>query len=404
MAVAISNRSTNRLMDITKRAAQQIRTVERLLDAYQRAARVPLTRFLTGFYKQNRQMGSRDRRMASRLAYHYFRLGRAARKSAVPVRLAMAEFLCSEESAIAQMLLPDLYPAIRAPLEEKIALLESHTPFRLEDVLPFQARLSAGIDRQAFTKSLFVQPDLFIRLRPPYADQVIAALEGAGITHRRLDEFAVALPNSTALDRIEGIAGKYEIQDYSSQRTGTFFEASPGESWWDACAGAGGKSLLLLDNNPGINLLVSDIRNSILRNLDERFETAGIRAYRRKIIDLTKGTAAILGSEQFDGIILDVPCSGAGTWGRTPEMISAVDERDIERFASLQRQLAAVAVQHLKPGKPMIYITCSVFAEENEQVVAHLQQLRHLRVARMEAIQGYRHRADSLFAARLVAV
>src|SRR5690606_6249491 len=115
-------------------------------------------------------------------------------------------------------------------------------------------------------------------------------------------------------------------------------------------------------------------RRSILRNLDERFDAAGVKSYRQKVIDLSNDTATVLGDEQFDGIILDAPCTGSGTWGRTPEMLSAFDSQAIGRFAALQRKLAAQAVKHLKPGKPLIYITCSVFAEENEGVVSYLQE------------------------------
>ncbi|SKB88741.1 16S rRNA (cytosine967-C5)-methyltransferase [Parapedobacter luteus] len=393
-------------MSTEQRINQQIRTVERLLLAYQQEEKgTPLARFLTGFYKRNPQMGSKDRRMASRLAYHYFRIGHAARQSEFSLQLAIAEFLCSADSAVAELLLPALYPAIQAPLEEKIALLETHTPFRLVDVFPFLNQLSSGIDPHRFLLSLFEQPDLFLRLRPRYAADVIGALENAGIDFRRIGDFTVALPNGTALARVPGLAGKYEVQDYSSQRTGGFFKASRGESWWDACAGAGGKSLLLLDNCPGVQLLVSDIRSSILRNLDERFQAAGIRSYRQKIIDLTKGdTAAVLGKEQFDGIILDVPCSGSGTWGRTPEMITAFQAGTIQRFGALQQQIAGQAVKHLKPGKPLIYITCSVFAAENEEVVRYLQQHHRLHLEHMETLQGYDHRADSMFVARLVAL
>ncbi|SEL06727.1 16S rRNA (cytosine967-C5)-methyltransferase [Parapedobacter koreensis] len=348
-------------------------------------------------------MGAKDRRMASRLAYHYFRMGNAAGQSEFPLQLAIAEFLCSEESTVAELLLPALYPAIHAPLDEKVALLEKHTPFRFLEVFPLLDQLSAGIDPRRFVLGLFEQPDLFLRLRPRYAANVIATLERAGIDFRRVGDFTVALPNGTALARIPGLAGNYEVQDYSSQQTGRFFRASSGESWWDACAGAGGKSLLLLDSYPGVQLLVSDMRGSILRNLDERFQAAGIQSYRQKIIDFTKkDTAAVLGREQFDGIILDVPCSGSGTWGRTPEMIAAFQAGAIRRFGALQRQIAGQVVKHLKPGKPLIYITCSVFAEENEGVVRYLQDHHHLHLEHMEVLQGYHHRADSMFAARLI--
>lgn len=385
-----------------KRVAQQVRTVERLLQEYVGEKGVPLARFLTAFYKRNRQMGSKDRRMASRLAYHYFRLGAAARQEELTIRLAMADFLCSDDSAVAAVILPEFYDRIRADLSEKISLLEANTTFRLDDVFPFRQFLSAGIDRDAFVKSLFVQPNLYIRLRPAYRDEVIVALDGAQVDYRTVDTYTLALPNGTALDRIAGLTGRYEVQDYSSQQTGMYFHAADGEQWWDACAGAGGKSLLLLDQSPGVNLLVSDTRRSILRNLDERFERAGIKSYRQKVVDLTKDSTVVMGDEQFDGIILDAPCTGSGTWGRTPEMLSAFDSGSISRFAAVQRQLAAQAIKHLKPGKPLIYITCSVFADENEGVVSYLQETHGLHVQQTALLHGYRHKADGMFVARLV--
>ncbi|GGG91411.1 tRNA/rRNA cytosine-C5-methylase RsmB [Parapedobacter pyrenivorans] len=389
-------------MSTEKRVGQQIQLIERLLVEYNREPGMPLARFLTGFYKRNRQMGAKDRRAISRLVYHYFRIGKAAKLEGTAMRLAIAEFLCSDESPVAQLMLPALYPHIREGIAEKIAVLEANTTFRAEELFPFHRHLSAGIDHGAFTAALLAQPDLFIRLRPGHVAAVITALTDAGISYRLLDAYTIALPNRTALDQISSIAGKYEIQDYSSQQTGGYFDASPGESWWDACAGAGGKSLLLLDTAPEVNLLVSDIRRSILRNLDERFEAAGVRKYRQKVLDLTKDTTVILGSEQFDGIILDAPCTGSGTWGRTPEMIATFDEDSIQHFAAIQRQIATQATIHLKRGQPLIYITCSVFSEENEQVVASLQDLGVVELEQMELLQGYRHRADSMFVARLI--
>lgn len=157
-----------------------------------------------------------------------------------------------------------------------------------------------------------------------------------------------------------------------------------------------------MDRFPGINLLVSDIRPSILRNLDERFEAAGIGNYRRKIIDLTKETVSILGQELFDGILLDAPCTGSGTWGRTPEMLSAFKESSIAEFAELQKNIALNAAKHLKPGGKLYYITCSVFSAENEEVVNHIAQQTGLSIAHSEYLTGYHDRADTLFVAELV--
>lgn len=383
-----------------KRIGQQTAVFERILTAY--TGEEPLPRFLGKYFKANRQMGSKDRKTASRLIYSYFRLGTAAMQQPPRERLAMGEFLCHEESAVVQYYLPEYHPYISEGVTQKIKMLEEGTPFRLVDVFPFLPHLSQSIDQEAFLQSLFIQPDLFIRLRPGHEQAVLAYLNTAGVPVERLSSYTLALPNGTALDRLPHIRGKYEVQDRSSQQTVSYFEPGAGEQWWDACAGSGGKSLLLKDNYPAVNLLVSDMRGSILRNLDERFDAAGISDYRRKLIDLAGDPDVILGGEQFDGIILDAPCSGSGTWGRTPEMMTSFDGKRIPHFAALQKKITGNAVKYLKQGKPLVYITCSVFAEENEGVVSYLEKNCGLVPDRMEMLHGYRHRADTMFVARLI--
>ena len=140
----------------------------------------------------------------------------------------------------------------------------------------------------------------------------------------------------------------FEVQDFSSQQTAQFFKPQKWENWWDACAASGGKSLLLHELEPTVKLVVSDIRESILSNLDERFQQAGLLKYQKKLLDLTQNNDLILHDYAFDGIILDAPCSGSGTWGRTPEMISQFDEHKIEFFQRLQQSIARNVVKYLK--------------------------------------------------------
>lgn len=160
---------------------------------------------------------------------------------------------------------------------------------------------------------------------------------------------------------------------------------------------------MFLDKYPNTNLLVSDIRLSILRNLNERFEHANVKAPKRqKIMDLTTDTQSILGDEKFDGIILDVPCSGSGTWGRTPEMIQHFSKEKLDEFTTLQKSIASNVIKHLKKGAPLVYMTCSVYAEENENMVRYLVDQFGLQIEKMELIKGYHNCADSMFAARLI--
>ena len=106
--------------------------------------------------------------------------------------------------------------------------------------------------------------------------------------------------------------------------------------------------------------------------------------------------------DSMDGIILDAPCSGSGTWSRTPEMLSQFNESQIEKFIYLQRTIAENAVQFLKPGCPLVYITCSVFKEENEEAVAYFLANLPLKLEKMELIKGYESKADTMFVARFL--
>jgi 16S rRNA (cytosine967-C5)-methyltransferase len=191
------------------------------------------------------------------------------------------------------------------------------------------------------------------------------------------------------------------VQDYSSQQTANYFKPNKWDAWWDACAASGGKSLLLHELEPNIKLVVSDIRESILANLDERFRSAGLMKYQKKQLDLTQNIDQTLHDYEFDGIILDAPCSGSGTWGRTPEMISQFEPQKIEFFQRLQKTIAANVIKFLKPGKPLIYITCSAFKAENEDVIDYLVKECGLKLEEVKVLAGYEHKADSMFVARL---
>ena len=194
------------------------------------------------------------------------------------------------------------------------------------------------------------------------------------------------------------------MQDLSSQKTGAFFQPQKYDYWWDCCAASGGKSLLLHDLEPQIQLLVSDVRETSLNNLDERFQLAGLKKYQKKVLDLLLNNEQELHHYTFDGVILDAPCSGSGTWGRTPEMLHFFDVQKITYFQKLQKTIAANVLNYLKPGKPLIYITCSVFKQENEEVIAYLQEEHHLKLESMEVIRGYQDKADTMFVARLLKV
>lgn len=382
-----------------RRIQQQVRTFERILESY--SLNDPLSRFLTAFYKENRQMGSNDRRTATRLIYHYFRLGKALPDLPVRKRLAAAELLCAQDEHFLTVLEPLWVPYLAKSLAERIRFLEENYRFELKDIFPLITEVSEALDIQKFILGHFSQPRLFIRIHRSKEMQVKNVLNAHSIHFDELEPGILAFENGVQLDRIPLIQGKYEVQDYSSQRTSELFKPSAGEEWWDACAGSGGKSILLYQLQPEVKLTVSDIRNSILRNLDERFSVAGIKHYRRKIVDLSNPESEVLQGEFFDGIIVDAPCSGSGTWGRTPEQLASFTAAKLALYSERQQQILSRAVRHLKPGKALIYITCSVYKQENEEQVEFIKALG-LKLETMNYYEGADFGADTLFAARFI--
>lgn len=385
------------------KVTHQIRAFEQILESYD--GLLPLHRFLLTYFKVNKKMGSSDRRWANRYIYSYFRLGKALANESTIQRLAVADFLCNTSSSLViETYLPQFKDQVNLPVQAKITLVKDLYPaFHAEEIFPFSLDLlSEEIDREAFLTSFFTQPDLFIRVEKAHSLKMLNALRDAGVDVHDLSETTFGMPNGTKLENILPGDKHYQVQDLSSQKTGLYFKPQPNDYWWDCCAASGGKSLLLHGLEPKIELLVSDVRESSLHNLDERFKQAGIRKYQKKAMDLLLNNEQDLHGYAFDGIILDAPCSGSGTWGRTPEMLSYFDEDKIRYFSKLQKGIAANVVKYLKIGKPLIYITCSVFKEENEAVVEYLQEKHGLKLESMEVIKGYQEKADTMFVARLL--
>jgi len=384
------------------KAIHQLATFQNILAQY--PADQPLQRFLSQFYRQNKQMGSKDRKLASRLLYNYFRLGTILKEESPENRLIIAEFLCNDNAT--SFLLhfkPEWETLAQLSLPEKINIIKEQYPaFNLADVFPFIDHLSAGLDLEQFYLSFFIQPDLFVRIKRGQEKAIKKLLTDADIKFKSVNDQTLALPNGTKLDQVILNKGMYEVQDISSQKVGTFFQPQKWDKWWDCCAGSGGKSLLLHDEQPDIKLLVTDNRDAIVENLQQRFALGEIRNYQKKILDLTENQSLFLHDYEFDGIIFDAPCSGSGTWGRTPEMMAQFADHKIKFFTELQRKIANNIIQYLKPDKPLIYITCSVFKEENEEQVAWLAKKFDLTIEKQELIKGYQAKADTMFVARLL--
>jgi len=162
-------------------------------------------------------------------------------------------------------------------------------------------------------------------------------------------------------------AGEFEIQDIASQLVGILCDPKPGETWWDACAGEGGKLMHLSDlmENKGL-IWASDRAEWRLKNLKRRAARAKVFNYRGV---LWGGGAKLPTKTKFDGVLVDAPCSGIGTWQRNPHARWTVTVQDVRELAELQKRLLAHAAPSVKPGGKLIYSVCTLTRAETDEVV-----------------------------------
>lgn len=368
--------------------------IETILNGY--PGNPPLAVFLKQYFRLHPKLGSRDRRTISEAVFIYYRCATALGKDKPVlgvIKTGMA--LCKSENAL---------------LEKILAGTEGVNAGSPD--LTFQPALSADIIVTDWLRSLWHQPRLFIRIRKK-KKQVLALLEKNDIAFRSEttgtkgpEADCLSLKNGAAIDQLLP-EEDYVVQDWASQasiQTALSVmqtQAFEPQQVWDVCSGAGGKSILLKDTLPPFRLLATDIRESILHNLKMRFKKYGLTGFETKVMDSTSipEVAGNLASRLFDAIVCDVPCSGSGTWARTPEQFHFFEPAQLAKFDALQYPIAFNAQQYLKPGGFFVYITCSVFEVENEAVVNRLLQHSDLQLLHSQVINGIEKEADCMFLA-----
>lgn len=382
------------------RLYSHINTAKAALNLYK--GDLPFNIFLKKFFTQEKKYGSSDRKTISSLCYSYFRLGKALSQEHIESKILTAYFLSNTfTKEWPQFEKLEWNAATEKPLEEKLQLAK----FEVETIFPFNNELSPSIDIIAFNTSLLIQPGLFIRIRPGKQFSVKKKLLKSEVPFKEINENCFVFANATKLATIIEINKEAVIQDLNSQRVGDFMkmaELKTSSEVWDCCAASGGKSIMCYDLLENIKLSVSDVRESIMHNLQNRFSEAGIKDYKSFVCDITnaKSLSASLAKATFDLIICDAPCSGSGTWSRTPEQLLFFKEEDITKYSILQKSIVQNAIVHVKKGGYFLYITCSVFAKENEEVVMFIQKkYGHLTLVKMQLLKGYEIRADSMFVA-----
>lgn len=332
------------------------------------------------------------------------------------ISLCQPELLPADALPLVQQYLPFVDDQFFAgTVEEKITVFQTQAGFEAEKLFPHTGQLSPLQNKQEFFLARLQQPLVWLRAKKGKHEKLVELLTEAKVnsfSHPLLPN-AVGLPQQTNIEQVLG--NRYyhwgEVQDAASQQTGTFIELRPSEKVWDCCCGAGGKSLMLRDIEPKIELYSSDVRPQILQNLHERFKVSGLARPFTAVKDIShvSGEGILFENKSeyktakgpyFDTIVADVPCTGSGTWARTPEQGYYFTIAQIEAFAAKQRTIVANAAPYLKRGGRLFYITCSVFAAENENQLSYFEGLG-LKTVSQQLIEGWQHQADGMFIACL---
>lgn len=368
----------------------------------QYSGREPFHLYLSRYFRDHKKLGARDRRQYRALLYSYFRVGSAFTGLPRAQQLIAGDSVMQPpETEAWRRAIHEAYPHLdlKGPSPE-IRLAEAPSSWSLQWSFPFSEDLSPHISVDALRRRMLTQPSVFIRVRPSCEERVVTDLDAQQLRWERLDaDGAYRLPPQARLHDLASYQeGCFEIQDAHSQQTLRAYRRFLEGRWWDVCAGAGGKTLLMKHLAPEVNIWASDAREAALRNLRLRARRHHIKLKDIAVRDLSRqGPPPDWPS--FDGLLVDAPCTGSGTWARTPESRCYPPGNPHDK-SPLQDQLIDHALPALKPGGLLLYITCSVYSIENEQRVQRMSQRHGMHLQRTDYIRTYSD-ADVLFVAAL---
>jgi 16S rRNA (cytosine967-C5)-methyltransferase len=324
----------------------------------------PADQALRRYLSDARRLGGREKRSISQAVFAYFRWlqwleeAASAQKQVDQALALQAKFNADVRSVKAETLAARAVPAWSR--EELDFPADTLRQLQREPVLWLRAR--PGKAAELSKKLGRAEP-------PPSLAATLPALEPAASDPARKPIELDALRYNGSQDLFltaEFHEGAFEIQDLASQVVGHACDPKAGETWWDACAGEGGKLLHLADlmQNKGL-LWATDRSERRLHSLKRRAARAKIFNFRAAPWD---GSARLPTKTKFDGILLDAPCSGLGTWQRNPHARWTASPNDVRELSAIQASLLQAVSGSLKPGGRLVYAVCTLTRAETTVV------------------------------------
>lgn len=328
----------------------------RALEGFEQQSR-PLDQFLNQYFRANHAIGSKDRKEIGDLLFDWMKwksLIEFITPKSLSAKEKITEYLSFDPTQyINDSSIPDYIRACCPKVLFELLSLQYGEKKAMELAQTFNGRapLTVRVNAKWISRDALLQKfSKNYRVRPcPKAPCGIIFDEKVNI--HGLDEWK---------------EGLIELQDEASQLIAGLVTPRKGENVLDYCAGGGGKSLAIAASNPSIHITLFDKRSYALEEAKKRFFRGGLPLY------------SILSPQQkensFDWLLLDVPCSGSGTYRRNPDLKWKFSRSFLDELLVLQKEIFYKATPYLKSGGYLVYATCSILKEENEEQIASFLQ------------------------------
>lgn len=379
----------------------------------------PLDRLCASYFKSRRYIGSQDRRFIGETVYEVLRhrglCQWRAEKLDLPLKPRSYLLMLKAEGTLdfwkplfsgqhnhPQALTPSEIRALREFPEqiqreqEEPSCIPSSVQFNyplwMEPFLKNRFGPELGADFGEELQALNAPASFDLRVNPLKKSrqevQWILQQEGVETLVTPYSPLGLRCFKRFALDQYSAFRdGLVEVQDEGSQILCFLAHVRSCDQVMDFCAGAGGKTLLLasLMNNRG-HVIATDVHKGRLRECKKRLKRAGIE--NTQCLELPNPTqpsecprALQKIQGRMDCVLVDAPCSGSGTWRRNPDLKWRLFPKDLQELTAKQALILQEASVYVKPGGRLLYATCSLFAQENEdQITLFLKNNPHFKI------------------------
>ena len=228
-----------------------------------------------------------------------------------------------------------------------------------------------GADRaEALAKSTLERPSEWLRVNLQKVSAPVLAqklgLTGASILYNRYIQVPEDVKLKPILESAAFADGEFSLQNPAAYEVVKLLDLKSGLKVWDACAAPGGKSALMAEMEPSLDILASDVSDFRVEKMRDLVDRLGLTNVRLECIDALSPQGL---NSEFDRILLDVPCSNMGVIARRPESKYRITQESVKELSELQFKLLESASRVLNAGGILVYATCSPDPLETTQVV-----------------------------------